>query len=194
MAQRIFTTGQIAKMCKVAARTVAKWCDTGKLEMYRIPGSLDRRITHESLISFMRDYGMPMSLLGEECHHNILLVGCQTILVSQLVDKSTDPNWKWHQAEDAFDAGVMFITHPMNTIIIDMAIGRGEATSTIQRIHNHPKGRRSLLIALANEDDSAADALSIYGVNVVIRKPVDPDMIISVVHAKVGENNAGIRS
>ena len=40
---KVFTTGQVAKICKVAPRTVSKWFDSGRLKGYRIPGSQDRR-------------------------------------------------------------------------------------------------------------------------------------------------------
>ena len=33
----IFTTGQVAKICHVAPRTVSKWFDSGQLRGYRIP-------------------------------------------------------------------------------------------------------------------------------------------------------------
>ena len=36
---KVFTTGQVAKICKVAPRTVSKWFDSGRLKGYRIPGS-----------------------------------------------------------------------------------------------------------------------------------------------------------
>ena len=42
--KKVFTTGQVAKICKVAPRTVSKWFDSGRLRGYRIPGSQDRRI------------------------------------------------------------------------------------------------------------------------------------------------------
>jgi excisionase family DNA binding protein len=45
---KVFTTGQVAKICKVAPRTVSKWFDSGRLKGYRIPGSQDRRIPRES--------------------------------------------------------------------------------------------------------------------------------------------------
>ena len=35
---KVFTTGQVAKICKVAPRTVSKWFDSGRLKGYRIPG------------------------------------------------------------------------------------------------------------------------------------------------------------
>ena len=34
---KVFTTGQVAKICKVAPRTVSKWFDSGRLKGYRIP-------------------------------------------------------------------------------------------------------------------------------------------------------------
>ena len=48
--KKVFTTGQVAKICKVAPRTVSKWFDSGRLRGYRIPGSQDRRIPREHLI------------------------------------------------------------------------------------------------------------------------------------------------
>ena len=55
----VLTTGEVAKICKVAPRTVSKWFDSGKLRGYRIPGSKDRRIPMEHLIRFMRAHGIP---------------------------------------------------------------------------------------------------------------------------------------
>ena len=40
----VLTTGEVAKICNVAPRTVSKWFDSGALTGYRIPGSKDRRI------------------------------------------------------------------------------------------------------------------------------------------------------
>ncbi len=56
---KVFTTGQVAKICKVAPRTVSKWFDSGRLKGYRIPGSQDRRIPRDYLIKFLKEHGMP---------------------------------------------------------------------------------------------------------------------------------------
>lgn len=61
----IFTTGQVAKYCHVAPRTVSKWFDQGLLKGYRIPGSQDRRVPRENLIAFMKQHGMPLGELIE---------------------------------------------------------------------------------------------------------------------------------
>ena len=71
----IFTTGQVAKICKVAPRTVSKWFDSGRLRGYRIPGSQDRRIPREHLIRFLKEHGMPLGELEDEAMGKLLLVG-----------------------------------------------------------------------------------------------------------------------
>lgn len=64
---RVYTTGQVAKICKVAPRTVSKWFDAGKLKGYRIPGGQDRRIPRIYLITFLKEHGMeiPAEVMGK---------------------------------------------------------------------------------------------------------------------------------
>lgn len=65
MSGRVFTTGQVAKICNVAPKTVAKWFDSGCLKGYRIPGSQDRRIPVENLLKFMTENDFPTQALAE---------------------------------------------------------------------------------------------------------------------------------
>jgi excisionase family DNA binding protein len=54
----VFTTGEVAKICRVAPRTVSIWFDRGKLKGYRMPGSQDRRIPEEYLRNFLNEHNM----------------------------------------------------------------------------------------------------------------------------------------
>ena len=74
----VLTTGEVAKICNVAPRTVSKWFDSGALHGYRIPGSKDRRIPLNQLIRFMKHHGMPL---------NGLMTGCTRVLI---VDEEQD--------------------------------------------------------------------------------------------------------
>lgn len=56
----LFTTGGVARLCRVAPRTVSNWVDSGRLKGYRIPGSRDRRVPLADLLTFLRRYGMPV--------------------------------------------------------------------------------------------------------------------------------------
>ena len=61
--KNVLTTGDVAKICNVAPRTVSKWFDNGQLRGYRIPGSKDRRIPVSELIRFMKVHNMPTTAL-----------------------------------------------------------------------------------------------------------------------------------
>lgn len=76
------TTGQVAKCCNVAPRTVSKWFDSGKLKGYRIPGSQDRRVLAKTLIEFLKQSGMPVpaELMCAVGWPSLLLVGLDSDL------------------------------------------------------------------------------------------------------------------
>lgn len=63
---QILTTGQVARICRVAPKTVTEWTDLGKLRSYRIPGrgttGRHRRIEARDLAAFLRDAGMTAAL------------------------------------------------------------------------------------------------------------------------------------
>ena len=63
--KNVYTTGDVARICGVASRTVSKWFDSGRLRGYRVPGGRNRRIPRESLIRFLRDNGMPLGGLAD---------------------------------------------------------------------------------------------------------------------------------
>ena len=70
---RDLTTGDVAKVCGVAPRTVAKWCNSGVLPNYRLPLSRDRRIRPADLVEFANKYGLPTR--GITAKPLVLLVG-----------------------------------------------------------------------------------------------------------------------
>jgi len=61
--KEVLTTGEVAKICNVAPRTVSKWFDTGRLKGYRLPPTAskadgDRRVERDSLERFCADRGI----------------------------------------------------------------------------------------------------------------------------------------
>ena len=71
----VLTTGEVARICNVAPRTVSKWFDQGHLRGYRIPGSKDRRIPVDQLIRFMRSNGIPLNGLDVDETRVLVLSG-----------------------------------------------------------------------------------------------------------------------
>src|SRR6202007_940964 len=116
--KKVFTTGQVAKICKVAPRTVSKWFDSGRLRGYRIPGSQDRRIPREHLIKFLKEHGMPLGELEEEGWPKILIVGAEKLFIDRVQELLPDAeDYKYEVANSGFEAGIQAESFHPDTII-----------------------------------------------------------------------------
>src|SRR2546421_1280515 len=153
--KKVFTTGQVAKICKVAPRTVSKWFDSGRLRGYRIPGSQDRRIPREQLIKFLKEHGMPLGELEEEEWHKILVIGAERLFIDRLQELLPDSeDYRYQIANSGFEAGIMAQSFHPDTIIIDLALGRSEAMQIAANLRRDPAYETTLMIALASEDEA----------------------------------------
>jgi excisionase family DNA binding protein len=172
--KKVFTTGQVAKICKVAPRTVSKWFDSGRLRGYRIPGSQDRRIPREQLIKFLKEHGMPLGELEDEEWHKILVIGAEKIFidrVKELLPENDD--YKYEIANSGFEAGIQAESFHPDTIIIDLALGRSEAIQIAQNLRRNTNYETTLIIGLASEDEAAPEKLIEFGFTEIFKKPFD---------------------
>lgn len=172
--KKVFTTGQVAKICKVAPRTVSKWFDSGRLRGYRIPGSQDRRIPREHLIRFLKEHGMPLGELEEEGWHKILVIGAEQLFIERLQELlPEDEDYKYELANSGFEAGIQAESFHPDTIIVDLAMGRSEALQIAQNLRRNPAYETTLIIALASEDEASPEGLTQYGYSEAFKKPFD---------------------
>ena len=158
--KKVFTTGQVAKICKVAPRTVSKWFDSGRLKGYRIPGSQDRRIPRDQLIRFLKEHHMPLGELEEEEWHKILIIGAERLFVERLQEMLPEnEDFKYQIANSGFEAGIMAQSFHPDTIIIDLSLGRSEAVQIASNLRKDPQYEATLMLALASEDEAEPDTL-----------------------------------
>ena len=152
----IFTTGQVAKICKVAPRTVSKWFDSGRLRGYRIPGSQDRRIPREHLIRFLKEHGMPLGELEDEAMGKLLLVGVEIAVRGNLLDLMPPEDYKIETANSGFEAGIQAESLHPDCVVIDFAMGRTEAMLIAQNLRKNGDYADAVLVALLSDDDTAS--------------------------------------
>lgn len=121
-AKQVFTTGEVARICKVAPRTVAKWFDSGQLRGYRIPGSKDRRIPINYLLRFMRAHDIPFNGL-ETGQVRVLLLDDEHEFALLLRDALTRGGS--HQVEIAacaYEAGLLTEQFRPHVIVADVSL------------------------------------------------------------------------
>jgi two-component system, OmpR family, response regulator RpaA len=172
--KKVFTTGQVAKICKVAPRTVSKWFDSGRLKGYRIPGSQDRRIPREQLIRFLKEHGMPLGELEEEEWHKVLLIGTEKLFNDRMKELLPEvDDFKYELAQSGFEAGTLAQSFHPDTIIIDLGLGRSESMQIASNLRKNDSYTTTLIIGLAGEDEASPEKLQEHGFNEVFKKPFD---------------------
>lgn len=172
----IFTTGQVAKICKVAPRTVSKWFDSGRLRGYRIPGSQDRRIPRDHLIRFLKEHGMPLGELEDEALGKILLVGAEPAVRSSLLDMMKAEDFKIESAVSGFEAGIQAESLHPDCVVIDFAMGRTEAVMIAQNLKRNAEYLETVLVGLLTDEDNAS-GFDRALFNETFRKPFDAALL-----------------
>lgn len=191
--KKVFTTGQVAKICKVAPRTVSKWFDSGRLRGYRIPGSQDRRIPREHLIKFLKEHGMPLGELEEEGLHKILIIGADKLFVDRVKELlPEDDDFKYELAQSGFEAGIQAQSFHPDSIIIDLAMGRSEGIQIASNLRKDSAYEQTLIIALASEDEASPESLTTNGFNEAFKKPFDVALLGERIRTLVEEKRANL--
>lgn len=172
----IFTTGQVAKICKVAPRTVSKWFDSGRLRGYRIPGSQDRRIPREHLIRFLKEHGMPLGELEDEAMGKLLLVGVDTQVRMGLSEMIPAEDFKIELAASGFEAGIQAESLHPDAVVIDFVMGRQEALMIAQNLKKNADYTDTVLVGLLSDEDNAS-GFDRTLFNETFRKPFDAALL-----------------
>jgi len=150
--RKVFTTGQVAKICKVAPRTVSKWFDSGRLRGYRIPGSQDRRIPREQLVRFMREYGIPLGELEDEVTQKVLIADPRRDVVSRLTAAlSLDRDVRMESACSGFEAGIKAEQFHPDCILINLDLDGMDGRVIAENLRQNANFKNLLLIALVNQ-------------------------------------------
>lgn len=171
-AKDVLTTGEVAKVCNVAPRTVSKWFDSGQLKGYRIPGSKDRRIPVSQLVKFMKSHGIPLDGLQTGQIRVLLVDDDEDVLgtLKRLLDDETE--YEVRIAPDAFAAGVECGQFKPHVLLIDLHVSGGDARKVADLIHENPDLQLTKVIAMSGKlTDGQASQLRRQGFDGFLKKP-----------------------
>jgi len=183
---KVFTIVQVAKICKKSPRTVSKWFDSGRLKGYRIPGSQDRRIPREYLIKFLKEHGMPLGDLEDECMAKVLIVAQDQILIENIRRECPpERSFKIAVAASSFDAGSQAESFHPDAMIVDFSIGYTEALQICQNLRRSAEFADVILIALL-PDDGSSTCFDRSSINETFRKPFDAAILAEHLRTLIG--------
>jgi len=181
----VLTTGEVAKICNVASRTVSKWFDSGQLRGYRIPGSKDRRIPVSSLRKFMKNHGIPMDGLMSGATR-VLIVDCDDEVINTLrTILSEQTNYEVRTAVNTFAAGVECERFRPHVMLMDLHLaGDGEGKGVIKVMQASDDLQVTKVIGMSGKlTDGQAAQLKHQGFDSALRKPFSVRQVIDAIEA-----------
>jgi len=172
--KNVLTTGDVARICNVAPRTVSKWFDSGQLKGYRIPGSKDRRIPVSELARFMKVHNMPATMLPAG-KIRVLIVDSDGDAASALADTlRTKADYEVQTARNNFETGVIAQKFTPHVLLISLLAEGIDATDICKSIHDSEDLQTIKVIALAKQlSDSESAALLQKGFDGRISNPAN---------------------
>lgn len=183
----VLTTGEVARICKVAPRTVTKWFDSGQLHGYRIPGSKDRRIPVTQLIRFMRQNNMPLDGMLHFTKTRILIVDDETDIVEMLRDLlSQQTTYDVQTARNGFEAGLAAEKFRPHVILLDINLGDINGREVCRAIRMNPELQMTKVVAMSGQlTDEEAKSLLTQGFEGFLKKPFTIQQVIQSIEDAV---------
>ena len=182
----VLTTGEVAKICNVAARTVSKWFDAGQIEGYRIPGSKDRRIPVDSLVKFMEDHGIPFDGLMSG-NTRVLVVDNDSEVLNALERVFTDQTEYVIQiSNNPFTAGIACERFRPHVMLFDCAVCANDYSIFTNDLKNNTELQAMKIIAMSgNLTEAQITQLTCSGFDGVLCKPFTVRQVIDTIEKAV---------
>jgi excisionase family DNA binding protein len=178
----VLTTGEVAKICNVAPRTVSKWFDSGALHGYRIPGSKDRRIPLNQLIRFMKQHGMPLNGLMTGCTRVMIVDDEQDIV--EVLEKILEDEAKYEVevTRGGFAAGVTAEKFRPHVILLDMHLRDIDGRALAQHVKGNSDLQLTKVIAMSGKmSDDELKGLTAAGFDGYLKKPFHVRQVIEAI-------------
>ncbi|MEX1017911.1 MAG: response regulator [Phycisphaeraceae bacterium] len=178
----ILTTGEVAKICNVAPRTVSKWFDSGQLRGYRIPGSKDRRIPVSSLIRFMKAHQIPLDGL-QSGNTRVLIVDDESEIVDVLKKVlGEQANYEVRTAHSGFAAGLECEKYRPHVLLVDMHLGDVRGQDVLKLVRNTDDLQLTKVIAMSGKlTDGQGQHLLQQGFDGYLKKPFHVRQVVEAI-------------
>lgn len=178
----VLTTGEVAKLCSVAPRTVSKWFDSGSLKGYRIPGSKDRRIPLGELLKFMKAHGIPTEGV-DSGRTRVLIADGDPDVVRTLQQVLTDQtSYEVRTATSGFRAGLECHRFRPHVLISDLHLADADCRAIAEDVRTCDQLQMTRVIAMSSKlTEAQAQALRADGFDGFLRKPFQLRQIVQAI-------------
>lgn len=175
----VFTTGEVAQICKVSQQTVIRCFDSGKLNGFRVPGSRFRRIPRDSLFRFMKANQIPLDQL-ETGRKRVLVVDDDPAIVEMFTELlERDGRFNVKTASTGYEAGIVTEQFRPEIMLLDFKLPDINGNAVCRTVRSNPNLEHMKIIVISGvADPDEIEELRDAGADEFIRKPFDINLVI----------------
>ncbi len=171
----ILTVAKASEYCRVSAKTIINWVESGHIEAYKTVGG-HRRIRKDVLEAFMKKQGIPIptgEIDGER--KRILVVDDDPIIVETIVLalEEDESDFEVISASDGFEAGLQVNHFKPHLLILDIMMPDIKGYEVCQKVKSNPETKDTKIVVLsAYLDEEKFKQMKEYGADVCFSKPL----------------------
>ncbi len=171
----ILTVAKASEYCRVSAKTIINWVESGHIEAYKTVGG-HRRIKKDVLEAFMKKQGIPIpadEIDGER--KRILVVDDDPIIVETIVLalEEDESDFEVISASDGFEAGLQVNHFKPHLLILDIMMPDIKGYEVCQKVKSNPETKDTKIVVLsAYLDEEKFKQMKEYGADVCFSKPL----------------------
>lgn len=175
----VYTTGEVAQICRVSQQTVIRCFDSGRLKGFRVPGSRFRRIPRDALVQFMKENGIPLDNL-ESGKKRVLIVDDDQAIVDMLVELlERDGRFEVKTASTGYDAGLATHEFRPDLVILDFKLPDINGNVVCRTLRGNPNFEHVRIIIISGVvDRDEIDELLAAGADDFLQKPFQINELI----------------
>lgn len=183
----VYTTGEVAQICKISQQTVIRCFDSGRLKGFRVPGSKFRRVPRAELVRFMKENGIPVESL-DTGKRRVLIVDDDPAIVDMLIDIfGRDGRFEIKSASNGFDAGALTKEFRPDIVLLDYMLPDINGNVVCQRIKQDPDLAHTKIIIVSGAVAShEVEKLKSAGADEFVKKPFDVQKLMDRMVELVG--------
>ena len=181
MANKVFTTGEVAKYTGVNFRTVIRWIDRGELAGYKLPGRGDHRVTLENLLSFLKDNEIPVPSELQATGNKVLIVDDDEAMAKAIKRVLKRNGWQVETTNNGFEAGMKLSEFQPNLLILDLKMPHVDGFKVLALTRKKYSSKELKIIIISAEPECQLQLALEQGADDTLSKPFDNDQLLSVI-------------
>jgi excisionase family DNA binding protein len=168
-----YTTFEISQICGVNPTSVQNWVKGNKLKAFQTPGG-HRRVRREDLVSFLKEFGMPIPAELSQNPPLIMIVDDEIAILDILetVMQSSDGEVKVAKALSGVEALLMIGESKPDLLILDIKMPGMNGFEVCKKLKSSPSTQNIRIVAISGDPTLRERAIN-SGADLFFAKPLE---------------------